>query len=60
MWQIVGIWYPFCGVLDMYVTVVVGLQRIVLNRNDKKVALIATHPQADDRIEKKRLNEREN
>ncbi len=48
----------FCDVLAMHVTVVVGLHRIVSNRIDKKVALIATHPQADGRIEKQGLNEK--
>ena len=48
----VGIQYPFCDVLAMHVTVVLGLQNIVLNMNDKKVSLIGTHPQADDRRDK--------
>ncbi len=48
----VGIQYPFCDVLAMHVTVVVGLQTIVLNMNNKEVALIGTHPKADDRRDK--------
>ena len=45
----VGTRYQFCNIMDMHVTAVLGLQRIVLNMNDKNFALISTHPQADDR-----------
>ncbi len=48
----VGIQYTFFDVLAAHVTVVLELQKIVLNMNDKKVALIGTHPQADDRRDK--------
>ncbi len=48
----VGIHYPLCDVLAMHNKVVMRLQRIVLNMNDKKSDLIDTHPQADDRRDK--------
>ncbi len=48
----VGIQYPFCNALATHITVVVGRQSIVLNMNDKKGAIISTHPRAGDRRDK--------
>ncbi len=48
----VGIQYPFYDMMAMHVTVMMRLQKIVLNMNDKKGALVGTHLQADDRSDK--------
>ncbi len=48
----VGIQYLFCNSLATHITVVVRLQRIVLNMNEKKGAIIGTHLPAYDKIEK--------